>query len=558
MHLSIGQKIFGIAVLVLSFMVAVSIYSTKQAASISAELNFVAKGHLPASNTVTNINILTLEQRILLERLFDLDVKKDTAARRVEELDDKIRTEFAVAKKALFAVGGHIHKKYPELLEVLTEIEENYVNAFFHAKRIIAHHTNANVDEFIIELKELNTALDVLDRSLIAFEERLVTQTNQGVFRANKEEKELLQVTSILTISAVILALLLATIVTRALVRNVKNLVHGVENVMDGDLDTKVPVITKDEVGKLAGFFNTMVDDLKMKERIKNTFGKYMDPRIVGTLLEKPEFTEIGGERREITVFFVDLKGFTTIAEKLSPNDLMKAINCFFSHMSQVISDHDGVVDKYMGDAVMAYWGEPFNSSEEHAELACQAALQAIERFEIFKSEVAGLIGTDHVADIDLDLRIGISTGFAVMGTIGSEKQRSYTVMGDPVNLGARLEGANKEYGTRIIISERTHELGNVEDTSRELDIIRVKGKEKPTRIFELHPNLTKPYKQEFREALSEYRNQQWDTAELAFRKCSASNLSDLVPATYLTRIAKLKTLELPEDWDGISNFESK
>ena len=270
--------------------------------------------------------------------------------------------------------------------------------------------------------------------------------------------------------------------VTRALVKNVRNLVNGTEAVEAGDLHIHVDVTTRDEVGKLTHSFNGMVDGLRMKERIKNTFGKYMDPRIVEKLLDTPEFTEPGGQRREMTVMFIDLQGFTSISEQLTPNELVDAMNRFFAHMTKAISDNDGVVDKFMGDAVMAYWGAPFTSADDHARLACQAALDALEHLDAFRKELAKDIS--H-GDLSFDLRIGISTGEVIVGTVGSDAQKNYTIMGDPVNLGARLEGANKAYGTHVLMSDRTRQLAGDAVHHREMDIIRVKGKDKPSRVFE-------------------------------------------------------------------------
>jgi len=346
-------------------------------------------------------------------------------------------------------------------------------------------------------------------------------------------------------------------------VRNVRNLVQGTMAVEAGELDTEVPVISNDEIGKLTGSFNAMVEGLRLKERIQNTFGKYMDPRIVSNLLDNPEFAEPGGEKREMTVMFIDLKGFTSISEKLSPDELVNMVNDFFSLMGEAIANHKGVVDKYMGDAVMAYWGPPFTGPNEHGALACKAGLEALKRLETFRADVKNQLGA--VADeLDIDLRIGISTGDMIVGTIGSKASMNFTVMGDPVNLGSRLEGANKAYGSRILISERTRELAGDALISRELDLIRVKGKLEPTRIFELMAEqggvlaLPAPAQDHFDAGLQAYRTLHWDQADTAFRKCLEMSPNDPPSSVYLERLTHLKNNPPPSDWDGVWVFESK
>lgn len=172
-----------------------------------------------------------------------------------------------------------------------------------------------------------------------------------------------------------------------------------------------------------------MVGELRLKERIKDTFGKYMDRRIVSNLLDHPEFAEPGSERREMTVMFIDLKGFTSISEALEPNDFVKMINRFFSHMTDAISENKGVVDKFMGDAVMAYWAPPFAGGDEHAHLACRAAVEALDYLEKFRDDVKRELG-EKAIDLDIDLRIGVSTGEMIVGTVGSRVSMNYTIMG--------------------------------------------------------------------------------------------------------------------------------
>jgi adenylate cyclase len=231
--------------------------------------------------------------------------------------------------------------------------------------------------------------------------------------------------------------------------------------------------------------------------------------------------------------------------------------------MTEAISDNSGVVDKFMGDAVMAYWGPPFTGPDEHAGLACRAAAQALEHLVRFRQDVARELGAE--ADgLDIDLRIGVSTGDMIVGTIGSKASRSFTVMGDPVNLGSRLEGANKAYGTHVLISERTRELAAADANARELDLIRVKGKAEPTRIYELLPPaegqalLPAPDEAPFQAGLDAYRRQDWEAAERAFREILEAQPDDSASSIYLERITHLRSEPPPRGWDGVWVFETK
>ncbi|MEK9753740.1 MAG: adenylate/guanylate cyclase domain-containing protein [Rhodospirillaceae bacterium] len=369
------------------------------------------------------------------------------------------------------------------------------------------------------------------------------------MIRADKAEKFLLYFSATLTVTAAVLGLGLAALITLVLVRNFRNLVQASEAVEAGRLDVEVPVETTDEVGRLAASFNNMVGGLRMKERIKDTFGKYMDPRIVARLVENPEFTRLGGERREMTIMFIDLERYTSIAERLSPEDLVRMLNLFLAHMTDAIAANRGVVNDFQGDAVMAYWGPPFTEPHEHAALACKTALDASRNFERFRAEVAAELGERSVG-AQLGMRIGISSGDVVSGNIGSAATRKFSVVGDPVNLGSRLEGANKNYGTGFILSERTRELLGHANHARELDLIRVKGKSMPTRIFELLD--APPPLSPFGDGLAACRRQDWAAAEAAFLSCRTVAPDDPVPAVFLERIAYLRENPPGPDWDGV------
>ncbi|HNI97206.1 MAG TPA: adenylate/guanylate cyclase domain-containing protein, partial [Leptospiraceae bacterium] len=187
----------------------------------------------------------------------------------------------------------------------------------------------------------------------------------------------------------------------------------------------------------------------------------------------------LGGSRKEITVFFSDVRGFTTLSEALSPEDLVKLLNEYLSVMTNVIIDFKGTIDKYMGDAIMAFWGAPINM-EDHPYYACVSAIVQLNKLKELQADWK----SRNLPSIDIG--IGLNTGPAVVGNMGSSHRMDYTCMGDTVNLGSRLEGSNKMYATRIIISEYTYERVKERVYARELDLVKVKGKNQPVRIYEL------------------------------------------------------------------------
>ncbi len=213
----------------------------------------------------------------------------------------------------------------------------------------------------------------------------------------------------------------------------------------------------------------------KDKRRIRDMFGKYVSPKVVDQILENPP--ELGGVDKELTVLFSDIRGFTTLSESMTPQELVNHLNLYLTAMTDIILEYQGTLDKYVGDEIMCFWGAPL-PQQEHALLACKCALRQME--------VLRELNSGWPAERRINIGIGLNSGIMTVGNMGSTGRMNYTLMGDNVNLGARLEGTNKEYQTNIIISEYTYGLVKDRIVARELDNIRVKGKNKPVLIYEL------------------------------------------------------------------------
>ncbi len=249
------------------------------------------------------------------------------------------------------------------------------------------------------------------------------------------------------------------------------------------DLFSYVAALTTPVI--LTGFTFTVIvvyrvlTEEKEKRHIRQTFSKFVSKSVVDELLKSPEKLKLGGEKKLLTVLFSDIRGFTSLSEKMTPEQLVDQLNFYLQVMTDIVIRYDGTLDKYVGDEIMAFWGAPI-PQDDHALLACSAAVEMLDRLEDMNQEW-------RRQSLDtLDIGIGINSGAMIVGNVGSTSRMDYTLIGDNVNLGARLEGANKIYHTNCIISEFTYEQVKEHVVARELDLIRVKGKEKPVKIYEL------------------------------------------------------------------------
>lgn len=292
------------------------------------------------------------------------------------------------------------------------------------------------------------------------------------------------------------------------------------------------------------------------KKELKQTFAKYVSPAIVNEILADPKNIELGGRKVNLTVFFSDVRGFTTISEKLDPRALSDLLNSYLTPMTELVFKNNGTLDKYMGDAIMAFFGAPLHHPQ-HADHACRCALQSIEKLKELQAqfEKQGLPS--------IDIGIGLNTGDVSVGNMGSNTVRSYTVMGDAVNLASRLEGINKQYGTRIIMSEFTKAAISSNFIYREADLVRVKGKLEPVKIYELIGENEVPKNWAdllplYNEGLELYRQKQWMKATEKFNQALAIIPEDELSKLYMTRCQEYINEPPPADWDGVFVMKTK
>ena len=294
----------------------------------------------------------------------------------------------------------------------------------------------------------------------------------------------------------------------------------------------------------------------RTKRQLTGLFGQYVPPELVEEMSRDPENYSMAGRKAELTVLFSDVRGFTTISEGLEPDELATLMNQYLGAMTVIVRKHRGTLDKYIGDAIMAFWGAPVDDPQ-HARNAVLTGLEMhVGLHELNKDLMAR-------GWPELKIGVGVNTGAMTVGDMGSPVRQSYTVMGDAVNLGSRLEGITKQYGVGFIVGETTRELVKKEFVFRELDRVRVKGKDEPVGIYEplgLEGEVAKPVLDELKmwnQALRAYRAQDWDKAEVALL-----NLSRLSPhklyEVYAERVAHYRKEPPGSDWDGAWTFDTK
>ena len=395
--------------------------------------------------------------------------------------------------------------------------------------------------------------MDLSGRAEIA---RIVVARNLTVGLAVLLEagQSLLAVAALLLVVALVLGFVMSTRLSRPIVA----LEAAARKVAAGDLAVQVDVSSRDEIGQLATAFNRMIEGLKERERIKGTFKKYLAPDVVDFLLANPDKQNPGGERKELTVTFSDIAGFTSFAESRRPEAVVEVLNRTLTDLSDAVAQAGGTLDKYIGDNVMAFYGAPLPRAD-HAVCACRAALLQLQAIENLRPNWEQ--GDWPV----IGLRIGINTGEMIVGSIGGAHGQDYTVIGDAVNLASRLEAVNKVYSTRSLCTEATWLAARHVVDMREIDSIRVAGKQQPVRIYELLgekgaalPSARQGAVAAFAAGLAAYRRLEFGAAAEAFAAALAADPSDGPSKVFAARVALLAAEPPASDWDGVWTLKEK
>lgn len=568
MRLPISLKIFSITTALLALMVVVTWLSVLNFRQLNNQVRALSDYYLPLQQQVASVEILIRDQMVHMERVM--------AGMEVAKPDP----EFLAKESNAFDMRGiNADQIIDSSLRMLAEAEAEKSIALDRVTLAVLgkelpliqttrQHFHMTFRQFQIEAQEGTPRSEKIVRDALLHEKDAIDVeigktidllnklTQDTASQAKAEEARATTLNWSVTAIATALGLIFAAFVTRALVDPVKRLLGGTRAVEAGDLDVEILVHTHDELATLATSFNHMVGGLRERERIRATFGQYVDPRIVKSLLENRMGAD-KGERQVMTVFFSDLQDFTRMCEGLTPDAAVRFLNCYFAMMAEVIRGRQGIVDKYIGDSVMAFWGPPFTDPTEHARLGCLAALEQMRKMDDFRAALPELFGMKHGLP-EVNVRMGIASGEVTVGNIGSETSRGYTVIGDIVNLASRLEQANKFYGTRILVSEGTRDLAGETLAFREIDSLRVIGKLEPVWVYELLGysaelgEIDAQRIQAYETGLERYRAQDWEAAEAAFRECLAKTPGDRPSQVMLERVAAFRQTPPEAGWDGV------
>jgi adenylate cyclase len=528
----IATKIFALAVGLLALTVALSFVGTVLTGQLRTEQDRIADQYLPLHGDLDDVDTFSFKRELAFERRLALATLPSADPRDVENAADvyqdhnaHVTASIGEAEKKIAALltGTAETNELSQLRRLLEEVKRDGETLDHLQERILKHR---NLRDAVGE-KDVRDTYEELHLNLEHSRTDMEDQIGALIDHASQGARQLQRRLSVITFSAtafgVLFGLASAWLVTRRMVHPVNVLMTGVQSVEKGDLSIQIPVLSTDEIGVLTGYFNRLVGELRSKERMKETFGKYIDPRIVEKVILNPGSAETEGGKRVMTVSFCDLVGFTGISENLTPTGLVRLLNRHFGLVADAIHAYQGVLDKFIGDAAMAFWGPPFSAEGDHATQACRAALAQIRVLETLRLELPELTGIRRNLPV-VDLRVGVASGDVVVGNIGADQARTYTVIGDTVNLASRLEGANRVYGTRILISGETRHLAAEAIETREIDSIAVKGKTETAVAYELLGLAGEVVKEKleirdrYEEGLAAYRKCDWAAAQVSMR----------------------------------------
>jgi adenylate cyclase len=572
-RLTIRGKILTVTATLLLIFALTNFLSIRLSKSVVNELDTITDYFVPLSAIASKIDVETDEFELNLRRLIQESPLEPsrlaTIVARQIELAKRLEQEFNEVAHLIDAAIKDERNEVMERVE-LARIAGRFSMIRRDVKPFV--QLGSTVLEAIRE--ERSADAQRLSHGFSTFEEAFgpdlaeirmaINQLTRGsALDAQRHQARVLELSVGLFCVAALFGFGLFSVLTHRLDGALQRLLHATHAVEAGQLSIEVRITSTDEIGQLAQSFNRMIIELRAKERIKDTFGKYMDPRIVSGLIGTSGEHADTAERRIITVFFSDIKSFSTLSEQLTASAMVHLLNAYFTAVTQAISDHRGIIDKYIGDGVMAFWTPPFSPGDQHATDACLAALLQQEAIVTFRRELPQLLGLRRNVP-DFKVRMGLATGEVVIGTIGSETARSYTVIGDIVNTASRLEGINKLYGTGITVAEDTYRLAQQAVEVRELDFVTVVGKIEPVRIFELLGRAgeiapdTFALRDLFAHGLAAYRERDWDGAEEKFQECLKLAPEDGPSRLFEQRVAFFRANPPAADWQGVWHATEK
>ncbi|WP_424631013.1 adenylate/guanylate cyclase domain-containing protein [Bradyrhizobium sp. SYSU BS000235] len=573
---SIKRQIVGIAVGLIILMAITSVLSMVMSARVAHYLDELTSQYVQAYGNLARMNVRSLEQALALRQMIIAkmqsppdeatfaDRKKVYDAKSIEvgreASEARSRINAIIADQSTTSDNATLARLDARIESASTDLRRYLEQEYDRFFQLLDRR---DPEELKRSLARIDGLRDDFTAKVEAIRADMLTQVREDSVITMGHQRQAIIISAIMTALAAILGLVVSILVSTGITRPVRRLLDGTRAVEAGQLEGTIDVTTRDEIGELTGAFNRMVEQLRHNERIRETFGKYIDPQVVKGLIDRPALTASEGQRRVMTVLFCDMKGFTSLSEGMTPQGLVKVMNHYLSTVTAPIRSHRGIIDKYIGDAVMAYWGPPFTEENEQAQLACLAALDMIDQIGVLRKEIPELLGVRQVSN-QCDLRIGVATGEVVVGSIGSEFMMSYTVMGDTVNLASRLEAANKIYGSRSLVSKATVSAAGDTIEMREIDLLVLVGQTIPQLVFEImgRKGALTPEQLQLRthyaQGLTAYRARQWDEAAQAFNAALEAVPGDGPSMALAARVASFQANPPAHDWNGAWQLDHK
>lgn len=571
---SIRRKILAITLILILLMGVASILSLILVWRVDQHFDQLTGNYIPAYGHLAQANIRSMERAVYLRRMVieksrpGMDSQYESLKQLFVDKGKSVETEIAETRaqlQALIKSSSGFDDAIP--LARLDASLDEWLNrqrpALTRAQNELLQTLEQKNGKFNRQkMLEVDAVRDALNTKIDAIRDELLELINLNTQLTIHAQKWVSRISMAITIIAGLVGLLFSLLISNGIVSSLRLLLEGARAIQAGKLDHTIAVQSSDEVGHLSHAFNEMVEQLRLKERIRTTFGTYVDPRVVEGLIAGPTVAP-EGQRRNMTVLFCDLGGFSRVSEQLTPQALVRLVNRYFTIMSGPIREHDGVIDKYIGDAIMAYWGPPYNDEKDQAHLAVCAALDMTARIgELNLALSDELVLRD--AQISFDIRVGIASGEVVVGSIGSEQMKNYTVIGDTVNTAARIESICKAYGVRAMIDGTTAMAAADDGEMREIDCVYLAGQHAPHPIYEImgvKGSLDESrlrLKELYAEALAAYRRQDWSAASDLLTAALEIAPDDGPSKVMLGRVASFRAQPPAQDWNGVWRFDQK
>jgi adenylate cyclase len=562
----------GVIALLLLFAaaLAITLYMVKDS---DDEVSGILEYHLPILTRLNSLDVITYEIEVIAHRMMD---ETKPSQKRIEEIHarsqkcrQEIDTIFEETKRLSNAGSKDARNDLEDRLAMARMVGEidslklevdRFSKAATLPVELMTQGKSAEARKAIENLENY----EYLDPIITSARKKANQLAMDSLQETRANIFSIIWTNALLFLSASILGLFVFLLITGRLQTAFRRLTSAFHDTAEGKYSDPLPITSGDEIGDLTSSFNTMVDQLKSKEKLREAFGQFLDPRIVANVVN-PATGELrhSADRRKVTIFFSDIAGFSGIGEQLTADNIVGLLNHYFTAATTCIRQHHGIVDKFIGDAVMAFWANPFSEGETHALDACLACLEMRPAFAKIEQQISQITGLRRNIP-KFHVRMALATGDTLIGTIGSDTTKSFTVIGDTVNIASRLEGVNKVYGTDLIINEDCYRLAERDVEAREIDFVTVYGKTEPVRIYELLskigelPSTTLQLRDAYAIALQLYREQKWTEAEKAFQNCLKISKNDGPSLEFLTRIATFARTPPPKDWNGVWQTASK